>query len=213
MTLIAGLDDAGRGPVIGPMVLAGVLVKKEDIQKLKTLGIKDSKLLTPKKREQLYKQTIPLLKNYKIIIITPQEIDNALNSQTLNLNWLEAINFAKIINTLNPDRAIVDCPSNNTKAYHNYMKKYLKQDTPLKCEHKADMRYTTVGAASILAKVTRDREIEKIKKRININLGSGYPADPKTQEFIKKYHNKFPKIFRKTWSTYKKYSNKTLTDF
>lgn len=208
MLLICGADDAGRGPVIGPMVLAGVLASEDDIQKLQALGIKDSKLLTPKQRENLYDKIIKTVKSYKIVQFSPKEIDDALKSSTLNLNWLEALGFADIINALNPDKAIIDCPSTNTKAYSSYLKQHLKQDTMLKCEHKADFNYAIVGAASILAKVTRDREIEKIKEKIKIDFGSGYPSDPKTKEFLQKYHSKFPEIFRKTWATYKNITEK-----
>ena len=204
MTLVCGLDDAGRGPVIGPMVLAGITIEEKDIGKLRVMGIKDSKLIAPKKRELMYKDIIKVVKNYKIVKISPQEIDDALNSSNLNLNWLEAIKFAVIINALKPQRAIVDCPSTNTKAYHNYLKTYLKQKTSLKCEHKADLKYVTVGAASILAKVTRDREIQKIKTKIKMDFGSGYPSDKRTQDFIKENWKKYPDIFRKTWSTYTK---------
>lgn len=185
-------------------------------ENLENLNIKDSKLLTKKQRNFLYKKLIYY--KHKIIIIKPKEIDNALNSDHLNLNWLEAIYSAKIINELNPNKTILDCPSPNIQAYKNYLKKLLKnKDTELIIEHKADHKYKIVGAASILAKVTRDREIEKIKKQYKIDFGSGYSSDPRTQKFLEDNHNSYPEIIRSTWMSFKNAKNKKeqrkLNDF
>src|SRR3989344_2198887 len=203
MKIIAGIEDAGRGPIIGPMVLAGVSIEEDKITELKEMKVKDSKLLTPKKRQELYSKIIAVAKDYKIIIVEPKEIDEALESDSLNLNWLEAIKFAQIINYLKPDKAIVDCPSPNIKAYKEYLMVYLKdKNIDLICEHKADVNYPIVSAASILAKVTRDREVEKLKKKYG-NIGSGYMADPITKKFFDENFEKHPEIFRKTWMPYK----------
>jgi ribonuclease HII len=104
-----------------------------------------------------------------------------------------------------PDKAVLDCPSPNIRAYKEYVKKQL-DDKKIKiiAEHKADVKYPVVSAASILAKVTRDREIEKLKKKIGMNFGSGYPSDAITKGFLKKHYKDFPDIFRKTWASYKK---------
>ena len=120
-----------------------------------------------------------------------------------NLNWLEADVQAQLINKLKPEKVIVDCPSNNIEAYSEYVRKKLNVDCELVCEHKADMNHLVVGAASILAKVTRDRAIEEIKKKVGQDIGSGYPADPVTKAFISDNYNKYPDIFRKSWQTYK----------
>jgi ribonuclease HII len=204
MATICGVEDAGRGPVIGPLVMAGVLINEKDEKKLVDIGVKDSKLLTPEKREELFNKIKKIAKSYKIIVLSPQDVDDALKSQTLNLNWLEAIASAKIINALKPDKAIIDCPSTNIRAYADYMGKNIKIKCETVVEHKADLNYPVVGAASILAKVTRDREIEKIKKKIGENFGSGYTSDPVTREFLEKNYDKYPEIFRHTWETYKK---------
>lgn len=202
MVLIAGLDEAGRGPVIGPLVMAGVLVKEEKLENLKNIGVKDSKLLSPLKRERLYDQIIDIAEDHVIIIVPPKEIDNALNSDDMNLNWLEAVKSAEIINKLKPSKAVVDCPSNNIQAYSNYLKKRLTVKCDLVVEHKADLNYVESGAASILAKVTRDNEIEKLKKQCRIDFGSGYPSDPKTVKFLKENYDKY-NFFRKSWASYK----------
>jgi ribonuclease HII len=205
MALICGVEEAGRGPVIGPMVMCALLVDEKDIPKLQEIEVKDSKLLTPKQREGLFDRIKEIAKKTEIAILSPQEIDAALESPDLNLNWLEAITSAKMINKLKPDKVILDCPSNNTKAYASYIRERLNdKELEVVAEHKADVKYPVVSAASIIAKVTRDREIEKLKKKIKQNFGSGYPADPVTVEFLKNNWSKYPEIFRKTWSSYRK---------
>ena len=216
MTLICGIDEAGRGPLLGPMVIAGVLVDEKGSEELKSMGIKDSKLLSHKKRQELYKQIIAKTK-YKILVVSPKEIDAALNSEKMNLNWLEAHTSAKIINKLKPDKAIIDCPSINTTNYQQYLVNLLNdKGTKMIVEHKADANYIESSAASILAKVTREEEIGKIKKRVG-DFGSGYPSDPKTIKFLEEHGNDYPDVFRKTWSPYKKKfpeaDQSTINDF
>ncbi|MEK6816222.1 MAG: ribonuclease HII [Nanoarchaeota archaeon] len=197
-----------KGPLLGPLVIAGVVADESVLDKLKSLGVKDSKLLSPKRREELFEQIKSIVHSYEIIIVPPQEIDDALNSESLNLNWLEAIKTAMIINKLDAKKAYIDSPSNNLRAYADYMRVYVKdKNVTLICEHKADVKYVVVSAASILAKVTRDREIEKLKEKYG-DLGSGYPSDPVTKEFLKNNWSKHPEIFRKTWASYKVYSDK-----
>ncbi len=146
MTLICGIDEAGRGPVIGPMVMSGILIEESDIPKLKSLGVKDSKLLTKKQRNLLFKKIIKTVKAHKIIIIPPKEIDDALESDHLNLNWLEAHKTAEIINKLKPDKVIVDSPSNNCEAYTKSLKKLLHNPKSLQliCIHKADVKHPEI---------------------------------------------------------------------
>jgi ribonuclease HII len=204
-TILLGIDEAGRGPILGPLVLAAVAIEAKNLPKLEELPLKDSKLLTPKQREDLYPKIIKVVKAYKILIINPSEIDEALESDTLNLNWLEAEKTAEIINELNPDDSFIDCPSNNIKAYTAYLKNIINnQKSNLICEHKADTTFKIVAAASILAKVTRDKEIANIQKEIPEKIGSGYLTDPITQEFLQKNHQDYGNIIRKSWITYKK---------
>src|SRR3989344_1590877 len=198
-----GIDEAGRGPVLGPLVMAGVVLTESASEHLKKLGVKDSKLLTPEKRSELYGHILTEAHQHKIIILDPTTIDAALSSAKLNLNWLEAHNAAQIINELNAEHAIVDCPSPNIPAYRQYMLKLLtNQSINLILEHKAE-KHTPVAAASILAKVTRDRIIDELKKQIGIDFGSGYMTDPLTQEFQKTNYEKHHALFRKKWQSYK----------
>jgi ribonuclease HII len=201
MTKVLGIDEAGRGPVIGPLVMAGVMI--EEGQE-KMLGeVKDSKLIPHPKRLKLDQH---LRENFehKVVITSPEEIDKALNSTDLNLNWLEAHKQAEIINALNPDVAIIDCPSTNPPKFEEYLRNLLNnKEIKLIVEHKADAIYPVCSAASILAKVERENQVDKLKEKYG-NTGSGYPADPNTKAFIKDNWNKHPEIFRKTWATYKK---------
>lgn len=201
---VLGADEAGRGAVLGPLVICGALIDEKDEPKLKELGVKDSKLLTPKQRERIAKE-LPKLVKYQLIIISPAEIDaNVSGENGSNLNWLEAMKTVELVNMLQPDKAIIDCPSPNVKAYHEYIvERLMHKKVKIITEHKADYKYLVVGAASILAKVTRDAEIEKIKKHTGEDCGPGYPANPITQAFLKKNWNKHPELFRHSWSTYK----------
>ncbi len=199
---VLGIDEAGRGPVIGPMIIAGAMIEEG---KEEMLGeVKDSKFLYHSKRIKLSKH---LKENfeYKIIKVEPKEIDDALNSDDLNLNWLEAHKQAQIINKLNPDTAIIDCPSINTYKYEEYLKNLLdNKNIKLIVEHKADANYPICSAASIIAKVEREDEMKKIREKYG-NCGPGYPSNQTTQEFVKKYGKKYKEIMRTTWSTYKRY--------
>jgi len=200
--IVAGVEEAGRGPVIGPMVMCICTTDEKNLDKLSEIGVKDSKLLSPIQREKLFDQ-IKKICDHKIVILSSQEIDDSLNDPEMNLNKLEGKTSAMLINSIKSDKVTLDCPSNNIPAYRQYVQNFVKVNTTIIAEHKADLNHVIVGAASILAKVTRDAEIEKIKQKHNVEFGSGYPSDPRTIEFLRKNWNKYP-FFRKTWATYKK---------
>ncbi len=210
MGLILGLDDAGRGPVIGPMVLAGCLIDEKTEAELKKIGVRDSKQLTQKRREFFEKQIKESAKAYDTIILYPKEIDSK-NAEGIKLNELEAITFAKIINKLNSGdkkiKVIIDCPSTSINKWGDFLKTKITDlsNLDVSCEHKADRNHVAVSAASIIAKNEREREVDKLKKKYG-EIGSGYPSDPTTKKFlannVKKHSNRG--IFRKTWATWKK---------
>jgi ribonuclease HII len=207
MTKLIGIDDAGRGPVIGPMILAGVLIEENEEITIKEWGAKDSKMLTPKKRREIKEKILKKFKSH-IEISTPKEID-----ESSNLNYLEAIKTAKIINKLTEDldekvNVIIDCPSVNIASWSNDVQKLIKKPeiVNLSCEHKADEVHPVVSAASILAKEKREDEVYRLKQEIGKDFGSGYPADPKTKEFIKDnfQDEKYKHIIRFSWNTVKR---------
>jgi len=197
---VLGIDEAGRGPVIGPLIIAGVMI--EDGKEAMLGKVKDSKLLKHKQRIILSKN-IKKVSAFEIIQVDPEEIDKALLSDSLNLNWLEAHKQAEIINKLKPDVAIIDCPSPNTYKYTQYLRELLdNKKIKLIVEHKADVNYPVCSAASILAKDRREKEMRKIRKKYG-NTGPGYSSNPITRRFIEKNWEKHPEIFRKTWATWK----------
>lgn len=215
MTLILGIDDAGRGPLIGPMILAGVLVTKEQETKIKKEGVADSKLLVHSTRVKLSRIIKENSLKQHVVQSSPAEIDESILSGT-NLNTLEAKKTAHIINEINQGKftkekikVIVDCPSVNILAWQTTLEKFInhKDNLEIHCEHKADFNHPSVSAASILAKVTREEEVAKIKKQYEKygDTGSGYPSDPSTKEFLKKHGKELANsgIFRKTWATWK----------
>ncbi|MFO8015549.1 MAG: ribonuclease HII [Candidatus Woesearchaeota archaeon] len=202
MVKICGIDEAGRGPVIGPMVLCGVMIRKEDEHKLIDLGVKDSKMLLPARRRGMVDSIKDAAEKVEVMIAQPSEIDECLREEGTNLNWLEADHMAIIIDRLKPEMTYLDCPSNNMNAFANYVRTKLESKTEIKCDHKADTKYPVVAAASIIAKVTRDAEIERIKKEVGFDFGSGYPSDPITKRFLEENWDKHPYIFRHSWSSY-----------
>lgn len=208
--LVLGIDDAGRGPLIGPMILAGVLLDKNGETFLKKYTIKDSKMLSHPIRIKLSKIIKESALAFHIAKTLPQEIDSSIKKGT-NLNTLEAQKTAEIINTLNKKKekikVIVDCPSVNISAWKRTLLAYIDNPENLDviCEHKADINHLPVSAASIIAKVAREEEVASLKTKYG-DFGSGYPSDPQTKKFLKEQGEKLKNsgIFRKSWQTWKK---------
>jgi ribonuclease HII len=208
--LILGIDDAGRGPVIGPMILAGCLITSEIEKEFKKLGVKDSKQLTPKRRESLAVIIKEKAETFEISMAFPSEIDGK-NGEGIKLNELEAIKSAEIINKINKGlnkvKVVVDCPSPNIAKWTDYLKTKIDNLSNLEvlCEHKADINHIAVSAASILAKSTREKEMDKLKQKYGNEIGSGYSSDPATCKFLEKHAQKYKNdgIFRQTWATWK----------
>lgn len=202
--LICGIDEAGRGPVLGPLVMAGVLIDEKKTATLKQIGVKDSKQLITAKRDELFSMILSIADEYSIVSLTPKDVDDALNDPKNNLNKLEATASSRIINELKPKRVYIDLPDKNPMRYKSFIRKDLKdKSVTLIAEHKADDIYPVVSAASILAKVTRDRYIEMLKEQIGVDFGSGYMSDPKTQKFLKeRWNDKNIHFFRKSWSSW-----------
>ncbi len=208
--LTLGIDEAGRGPVIGPMVLAGCLVDEETEKEFKRLGVKDSKQLTQKRREFLEKIIKEKSETFEIVIIHPLDIDGT-NHQGINLNALEAIKAAEIINKINKGfkkiKIVIDCPSPSIIKWQDFLKTKIKNLSNLEvsCEHKADKNNISVSAASILAKCVREKEMSLLKEKYGNGIGSGYCSDPLTKKFLEEHFKSHKKdgIIRETWQTWK----------
>lgn len=200
--MIAGIDEAGRGPVIGPMVVCGVSVSEKKLRKIKSMGLKDSKLLTPKKREE-FAVKIKEVCEYELVVVGPERIDSRANDE-LNLNELEVECFSNILKALRPATAYVDACDVNAERFGINVKKGLDFEVEVISRHNADRDYPVVSAASILAKVHRDALIKEICDSVGENVGSGYSHDQVTIEFLKGYYKKnkcMPPFARKSWKT------------
>jgi ribonuclease HII len=209
---VVGVDDAGRGAVIGPLVIAGVLVDEQDLPMLKELGVKDSKRLSPRRREQLAEEIKKLALKYHFVKLAPAEIDKVVKAgrKLHRLNWLEAQTMAKVIATLKPDVAYVDASDVLADRFKRHIAENLPFQVQIVSEHKADAKYPVVSAASIIAKVERDRAIAELQERHG-NMGCGYPTDSKTIEFLESWIQKFgsyPEFVRKSWKPAKRLKTK-----
>jgi len=209
--LIGGIDEAGRGPVVGPMVVAGVLMEKDELRTLVELGVRDSKILSRRKRDELYDLIISTSCGAVALYVEPQTIDQWVSKP--GLNALEAWCVAILIrHMLHADIIIVDAPS-SAESFTTLLRRYLKGVAPkIIAKPKADRDEPVVAAASIIAKVLRDREIERIKREVGIDFGSGYPSDPKTIEALKQLMTIKPSVVRRRWRTAKKYAYRRLDE-
>ena len=202
--LLVGIDEAGRGPIIGPMVIAGVAIEPKAAKELAELGVRDSKDLTPSQRRELFPEIMRLVKHAVIVKVPPALID------AVNLNKLEVETIACIVQRVKslygePEAVYMDAVGPAKK-----MVAEVKRLTGLRgavvAEPKADTRYIPVSAASIIAKVVRDEEIEKLRRAYGVR-GSGYPTDPGTLEWIREAYRRSPDtppwFVRRSWSTLK----------
>jgi ribonuclease HII len=212
--VICGVDEAGKGSVLGPLVVAAVGVRSEE--SLAGLGLRDSKLLSEKERERLF----PLIrKRCKVatVKLDAQEIDRVRLGMTLNAAVARA--HAQAISKLSPSCAYVDACDVNIFRYAEMVKSNMPVPCEIVSEHHADEKFLVVSAASIIAKVTRDRAIRTLAKKYG-EIGSGYPSDPVTVRYLEGYigeHSTPPPIARRSWKTVgnllAKKSQSSLGDF
>jgi ribonuclease HII len=209
-----------KGPVFGPMIICGVCFRKSNLSLLDEIGVKDSKKLTPKKREQFAKIIKTEAYSYKIIEVSPQEIDKRENMR-ITLNRLEEIKMAEIINELKPNFVYIDAADVNEERFKKSIEVLLNyKPVGIISKHKADDLFPIVSASSIIAKDFRDSIIENLRKKYG-NFGSGYPSDEVSIKYLRKWikeHKKCPPFTRESWITAKKIMNeeiynKKITDY
>lgn len=206
--LIIGTDDAGRGCVIGPLCIGGVTAPASMEARFQEMGVKDSKLLTPESRERFYGEIKEMVPKSMVLKIPPKEVDEYVRHRKKHtkLNYLEAIYMARVINELDGDVAYVDASDTNAKRYGEQIGEHLTRRVKIVSAHFADRIFPVVSAASILAKVERDREVAVLRNEFG-DFGSGYPSDPRTIEFLKRWmeaHDAAPPFARLTWKTWKR---------
>ena len=202
--MICGVDEAGRGPVLGPLVIAGVSYVDDSL--LIKSHIRDSKKIAPKVREILANKIKKSASNFEVLIIKASDIDDM--RKVMTLNEIEVNAFSQVIKKLEPVVCYVDSADVNEKRFAIDILSKLSFKTDIISKHKADELYPIVGAASILAKTTRDkivREIEEeLQNKLNLPLGSGYPADPITKKFLTSWietYGELPPHTRHSWKT------------
>ena len=216
---IVGIDEAGRGPVIGPMVICAFMIKDTDLDKLHEMGARDSKTLTKRSRETLYSSLSKIAFEIKSKHVSAAEIDELRKNYTLNVIEQKIMIKAAKEFSRTPDEIYIDAADVKEKRFGEAFQVAFPK-ARIVSKHKADKSYPIVSAASIIAKVQRDREISKISSKLGIDIGSGYPNDPKTKKFlIKTYkeNKKFPPFVRESWDTAKKIKesskSRKMTDF
>ncbi len=213
MSVVAGVDEAGRGSVIGPLIVSAVAVDASKITLLEHIGVKDSKLLNAKARDMLYSKIVGIADKYAVCIAEPRVIDAYVSKGMLNM--LEAMMFADAIAKVNPALAYIDACDINPARFAERVASLLNNNAiMLSAAHKADRRNVVVGAASIIAKVTRDDYIKKLKGKHG-DFGSGYPSDTKTMRFIAYTINKGMRLecIRYSWKPVKRMLAATQNSF
>lgn len=213
---ICGIDEAGRGAVIGPMVVAGVLVDQSRVGELVEIGVRDSKELTPGIRAELSKLIRQIADRVELIVVEARVVDESTRrSGARGLNELEARVIAELIDRLKPDAAYVDLPSTKYQDFRMLLEQYARHKCSLILEHKADRKYPVVSAASIIAKYERDMLVERLKAELG-DFGSGYPSDPKTRSFLLEALRRGElrgEHIRSTWKTLSRLAQRRLDEF
>lgn len=208
---ILGVDEAGKGPVIGPMIVVGVIFKYsefEDIRKLpkklKNKDIIDSKKLKESERKDLSREIKAKSESYQIINLEPPHIDRLREKNTMNEIVVDC--FSTVIEKMEFDKAILDAADVNEKRFATNIEEKTETDGVFISKHKADEEFPAVSAASIIAKDRRDEEIDELEKRVEEKIGNGYP-NSKTKDFLRRWmseYNELPLFCRKSWKTAKK---------
>lgn len=216
--MIAGIDEAGKGPVLGPMCVAGILLAEGKLGALSELGVKDSKQLTAKQREALAPDIMRLADKYFILEVSPVQIDELRKIMTMNEIMVSC--FARVLEELKPAHAFVDAADVNAARFGENIRKKYAGELKITSEHDADEKYPVVSAASVLAKVQRDEEVKKLQENMGVEIGSGYPGDPKTIRFLEDWvqeHGALPEFARASWETsqrlLEKLNQRTFSDY
>lgn len=200
---IAGVDEAGKGPVIGPMIVAGVMVQEDMLPMLEEIGVRDSKAISSKKREFLASKIKEVGICYTFEV-SSSEIDALRKRITMNEIVVES--YVKVLKQLKPDKAFLDAADVKADRFAKNVQDRYDKSIKIVSEHNADVKYPIVSAASIIAKVRRDETVQELERLLEKNIGSGYPSDIRTRCFLDdwiKEHHSLPSFVRHSWKTAK----------
>lgn len=220
MTKVLGIDEAGRGPVIGSMFIGGFLVDEGDLVELEDLGVKDSKKLSDMKREDI-RSELESVGDVFLEEFTADKIDDL--REVMTLNEIELKGFAELIDRAEPDKVFMDLPEPDGDRFIGKVKDLLDKDggkIDFVAEHGADDEYPVVSAASIVAKSARESHVKELQRKYGYDFKSGYPHDEPTIEFLERFveeKDRLPEETRLSWSTaeriLKKHRQGSLDEF
>jgi ribonuclease HII len=179
---VLGIDEAGRGSLVGPLVVGGFLMDAARIPELAALGVRDSKRLSAARREAIFAE-LPRIGTALTVRLPPSAVDRAVALG--QLNELELAAFAKLVRESRPDVAYADACDPVAERFGRRLLEASGSAGRVHACHKADRDLLVVGAASIVAKVHRDRAIARLRRRLGDGLGSGYPSDARTIDFVR----------------------------
>ena len=200
--LLLGADEAGKGPVIGSMFVAGLVIEEEKLFDLAGFGVKVSKLLAPARRDTLARKILGIAADHYILEVKPNVIDELRTVMTMNDIMVKS--FSQVLARLHADRAILDAADVDAARFARRVKAASQTTMELIAEHKADQRHSVVSAASILAKVQRDASMRELEEAMHCKIGSGYPHDQDTLDFLQnwvKENRDLPACARHSWAT------------
>jgi ribonuclease HII len=200
--LLLGADEAGKGPVIGSMFVAGLVIDEEKLFDLAAYGVKDSKLLAPAKREILARKINSIATDQYILEVKAEVIDELRLVMTMNEIMVRS--FSQVVGKLQADRAVLDAADVNAARFARAVQTLSKTTMDLIAEHRADERHMVGSAASILAKVRRDASMRELESAMHCKIGSGYPHDKDTIAFLSnwvKENRDLPPCARHSWAT------------
>lgn len=216
---IMGIDEAGRGPVLGPMVYGCLYCARSYEKTLSTLNFADSKTLKEEKREELFeKLKANELIGWAVDVIDPRELSaKMLKKIKINLNEISHDSASGLVTrVLNMGVLLTDVYVDTVGDPEKYRIKLSERFPSIKfvVAKKADSLYPVVSGASIVAKVTRDRALrdwvlDETAENMTRNFGSGYPGDPETKSWLEKHQHSvfgFPSLVRFSWGTCTSYS-------
>jgi ribonuclease HII len=215
--LSGGIDEAGKGCVVGPLVVGGVSADEGGIKELKEMGVRDSKKLSSARRDLLFPEILRTCSRATWALIDPNEIDRVVTTgvKYRKLNYLEALYFAKVADELGADTVTVDAADSSPKRFRDVISTSMVSRCRVKAFHKADRDYPVVSAASIVAKVVRDREVARLRSTHG-DFGSGYPSDPKTKIYFRRWldDGKTPPDWcRRSWKSWRSFEQYRLARF
>lgn len=208
--LLLGIDEAGRGPVLGPLIICGCALSKQREKELAALGLKDSKVLPARERSRLAREIKRLADRLVVESLSPAQVDAACARG--GLNQAETAAFIRIIRLIEPGEVYLDALTSRPARFGRAIAAALAPLRPkIVSENKADTKFPVVQAAAIVAKVTRDAALARLSRRFG-DIGSGYPGDPRTVAFLKRFASSgdYPACVRRSWRTVERHESDLL---